>query len=146
MIIGIDHVGIAVRDGGSAAAAFARLTGWAPGDLETVAAQQVRLCFLPAAPGDAPAGARLELLVPGSAESAVGRFLERRGEGMHHVCFAVEDIEAELARLAAEGFELIDAVPRRGHGGLVAFVHPRAANGVLIELLQRDPPHQAGGA
>jgi methylmalonyl-CoA/ethylmalonyl-CoA epimerase len=146
MIIGIDHVGIAVRDGGTAAATFARLTGWAAGDLETVAAQHVRVCFLPGAPGDAAAGARLELLEPGTAESAVGRFLERRGEGMHHVCFAVEDIAAELARLAGEGFELIDAVPRRGHGGLVAFVHPRAANGVLIELLQRDPPPLAGGA
>jgi methylmalonyl-CoA/ethylmalonyl-CoA epimerase len=141
MIIGIDHVGIAVRDGEAAAAGFARLTGWGAGSLEAVAAQHVRVCFIPDLPAAAP-GARLELLQPDAAESAVGRFLERRGEGLHHVCFAVQDIDAELARLTGEGFELIDAVPRRGHGGLVAFVHPRAANGVLIELLQRDPPRQ----
>ena len=141
MIIGIDHVGIAVRDGEAAAAGFARLTGWDAGELETVAAQHVRVCFLPDRP--APASARLELLQPETEGSAVGRFLERRGEGVHHVCFAVQDIGAVLARLAGAGFELIDAVPRRGHGGLVAFVHPRAANGVLIELLQRDPPDRA---
>lgn len=145
MIIGIDHVGIAVRDGETAAAGFARLTGWSAGALEAVSAQHVRVCFIPGPPA-AGTGARLELLQSDSAEGAVGRFLERRGEGLHHVCFAVQDIGAELARLAGAGFELIDAVPRRGHGGLVAFVHPRAANGVLIELLQRDPPGQAGEA
>jgi methylmalonyl-CoA/ethylmalonyl-CoA epimerase len=145
MILSLDHVGIAVREGGAAAAAFSRLTGWPSGTLESVAGQAVRVCFLPApAPGQARDGARLELLQPESDESAVGRFLARRGEGLHHVCFAVDDIAAEIARLVGEGFEAVDATPRRGHGGLVAFLHPRAAHGVLVELLQRDSPPEDG--
>jgi methylmalonyl-CoA/ethylmalonyl-CoA epimerase len=146
LILSIDHVGIAVREGDSAAAAFSRLTGWPPGAPESVAGQAVRVCFLPASPDPtqppdpARGTARLELLQPESDESAVGRFLARRGEGLHHVCFAVDDITAEIGRLVGEGFEAIDAAPRRGHGGLVAFLHPRSAHGVLVELLQRDPP------
>ena len=81
---------------------------------------------------------QIELLEPADPEGTVARFLARRGEGMHHVCFAVDDITAELERLLAQGFTLIDETPRRGHGGLVAFVHPRSAHGVLVELLQRD--------
>jgi methylmalonyl-CoA/ethylmalonyl-CoA epimerase len=152
MILSLDHVGIAVREGDSAAAAFSRLTGWPSGALESVAGQAVRVCFLPdspdpthppdPAPAHAQSGARLELLQPESDESAVGRFLARRGEGLHHVCFAVDDLTAEIARLVGEGFEAIDAAPRRGHGGLVAFLHPRSAHGVLVELLQRDPPRE----
>ena len=136
MIIGIDHVGIAVRDGGTAAATFARLTGWAAGDLETVAAQHVRVCFLPGATGDA-GGARLELLEPGTAESAVGRFLERRGEGMHHVCFEVPDVDAAIDELAERGLELIDRHAEPGARGRVAFLHPRASHGVLVELMSQ---------
>jgi methylmalonyl-CoA/ethylmalonyl-CoA epimerase len=147
MILSLDHVGIAVREGDAAAAAFARLTGWPSGALESVAGQAVRVCFLPESPPDhAQPGARLELLQPESDESAVGRFLARRGEGLHHVCFAVDDITAEVARLVGEGFEAIDATPRRGHGGVVAFLHPRSAHGVLVELLQRDPPPEGGRA
>jgi methylmalonyl-CoA/ethylmalonyl-CoA epimerase len=71
-------------------------------------------------------------------DTPVGRFVARRGEGLHHICFTVDDVKEEMARLAADGFELIDREPRRGHGGLVAFVHPKSAHGVLIELLQRD--------
>jgi len=71
--------------------------------------------------------------------TAVDRFLARSGEGLHHVCYAVDDLRGEMTRLAAEGFELIDPEPRRGHGGWVAFLHPRSAHGVLVELLQRDP-------
>ena len=129
MILGIDHVGIAVRDDG-AAETFAHLLGDAVPGFEAVGAQVVRVCFLPAEPPN------VELLTP-TAEGAISRFLERRGEGLHHVCFAVDDIAAELRRIEDAGFELIDRAPRDGHGGLVAFVHPRSAHGVLIELLQR---------
>ncbi|MBI3970684.1 MAG: VOC family protein [Chloroflexi bacterium] len=168
MILGVDHVGIAVADVEGAAATFRRLLGHASTDVEHLAAQGVRVCFVPAGgwigtrsaaakhlpaqsgadtepsregfarPTAAPS-ARLELLEPLGGESSVGRFLTRRGEGMHHVCFAVDDITAELARLERDGFEPIDKAPRRGHGGLVAFLHPKSAHGVLIELLQRDP-------
>ena len=129
MILGIDHVGIAVRDDG-AAETFARLLGAAVPGFEAVGAQAVHVCFLPADPPN------LELLTA-TGEGAISRFLERRGEGLHHVCFAVDDIAAELRRIEDAGFELIDRAPRDGHGGLVAFVHPRSAHGVLIELLQR---------
>ena len=135
-ILGIDHVGIAVRGDGSAAETFARLLETPQPGFAAVAAQPVRICFLPAAPPN------LELLAPSEEDSPVARFLERRGEGLHHVCFAVDDITAELARLVGAGFEAIDAAPRRGHGGLVAFLHPRSAHGVLVELLQRDPPQE----
>ena len=129
MILGIDHVGIAVRDDG-AAETFGRLLGLDAPELEAVGAQAVRVCFLPSAPPN------LELLAA-DGEGAISRFLERRGEGLHHVCFAVDDIAADLRRLDAAGFELIDRTPREGHGGQVAFVHPKSAHGVLIELLQR---------
>jgi methylmalonyl-CoA/ethylmalonyl-CoA epimerase len=143
VILGIDHVGIAVGEGEAGAADFARLTRWPAGALETVAGQDVRVCFIPnplTRGGEAGAATRIELLEPTAEDSAVGRFLSRRGEGLHHVCFAVDDVAAELVRLTGEGYEAIDPVPRRGHGGLVAFLHPRSTHGVLVELLQRDPP------
>ena len=131
MILGIDHVGIAVQDD-TAAQTFAQLLDISLPAFEAVSAQAVRVCFLPETPPN------LELLSP-TNEGAVSRFLERRGEGLHHVCFAVDNIGVELRRLEDAGFELIDRTPRDGHGGLVAFVHPRSAHGVLIELLQRRP-------
>ncbi|HET7769170.1 MAG TPA: VOC family protein, partial [Chloroflexota bacterium] len=121
MILGIDHVGIAVHDDG-AAETFARLLGAGTPAFDAVGAQAVRVCFLPAAPPN------LELLTA-TAAGPISRFLERRGEGLHHVCFAVDDIAAELRRIEAAGFELIDRTPRDGHGGLVAFVHPRSTHG-----------------
>ena len=131
-ILGIDHVGIAVRgDGAAAVETFSNLLG-APGTaIETLTAHAVRVCFVPTQPPN------LELLAASGDGGAISRFLERRGEGMHHVCFAVDDIQEELRRLDAAGFELLDREPRPGHGGLVAFVHPRAAHGVLVELLER---------
>ena len=129
MILGIDHVGIAVQDDG-AAQTFARLLGAGAPHFDAVPAQAVRVCFLPTEPPN------LELLAA-AGDGAVSRFLERRGEGVHHVCFAVDDLASELRRLEDAGFTLIDQTPREGHGGLVAFVHPKSAHGVLIELLQR---------
>jgi methylmalonyl-CoA epimerase len=133
VILGIDHVGIAVTDASAARETFVRLTEQGATEMETLPEQRVRVCFVPGA-----AAVRLELLEPLEEETAIGRFLARRGEGMHHVCYAVDDIHAEMARLAASGFTLVDEAPRRGHGGLVAFIHPRSVHGVLIELLQRD--------
>ena len=133
-ILGVDHVGIAVRGDGSAAAeTFARLLGTSATELEEVATQAVRVCFVP------PAAPNLELLAATDEAGGIARFLGRRGEGMHHVCFAVDDIRAELRRIEAAGFELIDPEPRAGHSGLVAFVHPRSTHGVLVELLERQP-------
>jgi len=94
--------------------------------------QGVRVGFLPLGESE------LELLEPLSAESPVARFLEKRGEGIQHICIQVENIEAMMARLAAEGFKLIDTRPRIGAGGKkIAFVHPQSAHGVLIELSEK---------
>jgi methylmalonyl-CoA/ethylmalonyl-CoA epimerase len=150
MILGIDHIGLAVSDADGAAHTFARLAGQPASGTDTLEAHGVRVCFVPdvAQPGvSAWNGSDVELLAPLAAETPIGRFLARRGEGMHHVCFAVDNIHAELARLAREGFDLIDHAPRRGHRGLVAFVHPQSCHGVLVELLQRDDgvSHRTGG-
>ena len=132
MILGIDHVGVAVVGVEEAAKTFAALTGGSAGKIEPVPGHSVRVCFVPEA-----AAVRLELLAPERSDGAVGRFVERRGEGLHHVCYAVDNIRAELARLKAAGFPLVDETPRPGHGGEVAFLHPRGTHGVLVELLQR---------
>jgi methylmalonyl-CoA/ethylmalonyl-CoA epimerase len=79
----------------------------------------------------------IELIAPTDAESGTARFLQKRGEGLHHVCYEVEDIELTLAGLRAQGLELIDESPRQGVHGLVAFVHPKATHGMMIELLQK---------
>jgi methylmalonyl-CoA/ethylmalonyl-CoA epimerase len=131
----IDHVAVVVRDIDEALPRYRALFGLRPeADVDTVTAQAVRLCFLPTGP--APA-ARIELIEPLDTESGVARFLESRGEGLHHVCFGTPDLAGELERLAAAGAELIDQFPRPGAEGAVAFVHPRTLNGVLWELLER---------
>jgi methylmalonyl-CoA epimerase len=138
----IDHVAVVVRDIDEALPRYATLFGLTgPEGVQAVEAQGVRLCFLPTGP--APA-ARIELIQPTDPESGVGRFLESRGEGLHHVCFGTTDIAAELARLAAAGAELIDQGPRPGAEGRVAFVHPRTLNGVLWELLEPGPDPESG--
>jgi methylmalonyl-CoA/ethylmalonyl-CoA epimerase len=97
-----------------------------------IADQHVRVAFA------TREGARVELLEPADAQSGVARFVAERGRPtLHHLCFVVDDLAATLARLAAEGVELVDHAPRPGVEGLVAFLHPRAANGVLVELIDR---------
>ena len=131
----IHHVAIVVRSIVDALPRYRSLFGLEP-EAEPIvfAAQGVRLCFLPT--GDEPA-ARLELIEPIDDESGVARFLAARGEGVHHVCFTTEDLPASLEALAAQEAELIDREPRPGAHGPVAFVHPRALNGVLWELLEQ---------
>ncbi len=125
------HIAIAVTDLAEAMAAY-RSLGFAPGHEEEVAEQGVRVCLIPTGRADE----YVELIMP-LADNGVRRFLERRGEGMHHVAFAVDDLAAELAFLQAQGVRLIDTAPRAGaHGWRVAFVHPQGARGALIELVQ----------
>lgn len=125
------HVGIAVRDLAAAGAAYAAL-GFAPGAAEEVAAQGVRVLLLPTG----VPGQYIELIAP-TAENSVARFLDHRGEGLHHLAFAVDNLAAALASLAAQGVRLLDTAPRAGaHGWSVAFLHPQAARGALIELVQ----------
>lgn len=85
------------------------------------------------------ANAELELIAPLDPENSIGRFIERRGEGLHHICFTTSDIHAEMAGLAGRGIELLDAEPRQGIAGLVCFLHPRVHAGVLVELVEVAP-------
>lgn len=124
------HVGIAVRDLDLAIDRY-RALGLVVDAVEDVPAAGARVAFLKAGAID------VELLEPLGSDSPVARFLDRRGEGLHHVAFAVGDIPAELVRLERLGFELVDRVPRPGaRGRQVAFLHPRSAHGVLVELVQ----------
>lgn len=125
------HIGIIVRDLVAAAAAY-HLLGFGPGHEEVVAAQGVRVLLLPTR----DQGQYLELFTP-LGEGRLTEFLAKRGEGMHHIAFAVDDIAVALGQLRANGVRLVDATPRAGaHGWSVAFVHPASAHGVLIELVQ----------
>jgi methylmalonyl-CoA/ethylmalonyl-CoA epimerase len=127
---GIHHLGIAVADLGAAVESYERLFGARVEHRETIPDQGVEAVSLRVGDG------RVELLAPLAPDTPVGRFLLRRGPGMHHVAFAVDDVGRELERLLAEGTELIDLHPRRGAFGLqVAFVHPDATGGVLAELV-----------
>lgn len=127
------HVGIIVRNLAPAAAAY-RLLGFAPGYEEAVAAQGVRVLLLPTGQPDQ----YIELFTP-LTEGRLTDFLAKRGEGMHHIAFAVDDLTAVLEELRADGVRLVDDTPRAGaHGWSVAFLHPASAHGVLIELVQEQ--------
>jgi methylmalonyl-CoA/ethylmalonyl-CoA epimerase len=126
----IDHTAIAVHDLDEAIGRYRRLFHVLPSERAEVADQRIAVAFLPLG------NSQIELISPTDSESGVARFLERRGEGLHHIAFAVDDIHLELDRLSSEGVELIDREPRWGIHGLIAFVHPRGTGGVLVELVE----------
>jgi methylmalonyl-CoA/ethylmalonyl-CoA epimerase len=129
----IHHVAYVVADIDAALERLEVTFGVRPTVREVMADQGVEAALC------GPAGAAVELIRPLDADGAIARFLEARGEGLHHVAFEVDDLEAALAELRARGAELIDERPRAGLGGhLVAFVHPRSANGVLTELVEAE--------
>ena len=137
--IRLHHVGLAVKDGGAAARLWRGLLGLREHARYRVDEFGVLALFLTTdkRPSAAASGALVELLEPVAPDGPIARFLSRRGEGLHHICFEVEDIEETLAALAARGVRLVDRTPRRGAGGrLVAFIHPKSAGGVLLELKQ----------
>ncbi|HJW95388.1 MAG TPA: methylmalonyl-CoA epimerase [Thermoanaerobaculia bacterium] len=126
----LDHIGIAVRS--LDATKIYEALGLSVQHTEVVETQRVRTAFLSV--GDS----NLELLEPTSPDSTIAKFIEKRGEGIHHICLRVDDIESHLARLKAEGYRLINEHPVPGaHGCRVAFLHPAAGNGVLIELSEK---------
>lgn len=128
---GLDHVAIAVKDLDVAIALYRDVLGLELAELEEVPEQQVKAAIFGHGTG------RIELICPTSPDSGVARFLEKRGEGMHHLCVEVGNIEQAMADLAAKGAPLIDKVPKPGAGGArVAFVHPKGMHGVLVELRQ----------
>lgn len=126
----LDHIGIAVNS--LERAAIYKALGLEIDHVETVESQKVKTAFLSA--GEA----NLELLEPTAPDSPIAKFIEKRGEGIHHICLRVENIEAHLEKLKAEGYRLIHESPVPGaHGCRVAFLHPAAGNGVLIELSEK---------
>jgi methylmalonyl-CoA epimerase len=127
----LDHVGIAVPRLDDAIALWTVLVGAPATGREVVGSQGVEVAFI------GTGTSTIELLAPTRDDSPVARFLDRRGAGLHHVAYRVDDIRAALRELASAGYELIDREPRPGaHGHQVAFVHPRSAGGVLFELVQ----------
>jgi len=129
----VDHIGIATPTIAEGLEIWRDALGFEPDSTEEVAEQGVRVCMLPV--GDT----HVELLEPLSTESAVGRFLSKRGPGIHHIAIEVRDIKASLAELKQKGARLIDETPRVGaRGCLVAFIHPSSTNGVLLELVQHQ--------
>jgi methylmalonyl-CoA/ethylmalonyl-CoA epimerase len=133
----IDHLGIAVPSLAEAIAAYEAL-GFQVESMDEVETEKVRIAFLPV--GES----RLELLEPTDPTSVIARFLEKRS-GLHHVSLVVEDLDETLAEMRRRGVRLLDETPRPGaHGSRVAFVHPRSAGGVLLELVEA-PRGRAGG-
>jgi methylmalonyl-CoA/ethylmalonyl-CoA epimerase len=127
----VDHIAIVVEDLDAALATYRDALGIALDHVAEMPDQGVKAAFLPVGDGE------IELLEPLSPDSGIGKYLAKRGEGLHHICLEVDDIDAALAELKDRGAALIDETPKRGAHGLVAFIHPKGAHGVLIELVQR---------
>lgn len=127
----IEHIGIAVKDLITANETYTKLLGKSPYKSEKIESESVETSFFQT--GES----KIELLQATSEESAIAKYIDKRGEGIHHIAFATDDIEKEVARLISEGFQPISAAPKRGADNkLVFFFHPKSANGVLIELCQ----------
>lgn len=131
----LDHIGIVVNDLDEALATYQEQLGFTLLERVAIPEQMVEAAFLDGR------NSTIELITPTDAQSGTAKFLQNRGEGTHHVCYEVADLAAALAELKAQGVRLIDESPRRGVHGLVAFVHPKATHGTMIELLQKDATH-----
>jgi len=128
----IDHLGIAVRSINDSLRFYRDALGISPHGTERVEDQGVTVALLPM--GES----RIELLEPFAEDTPVGRFIAKRGEGIHHVCYEVEDLGSKLEEMKLKGVRVLDGYPRRGaEGKLVAFLHPATASGVLVELVQK---------
>lgn len=131
MIRRIDHIGIVVKNIDDAAKVYADALGLKVQDVEVMESIGVKIALIPV--GES----KVELVEPTNPEGGIARFIEERGEGLHHLAFEVSDIEAVLDSLKAEGIPLVDEKPRSGAGGAkIAFLHPAAANGVSFELVE----------
>lgn len=128
----MDHVGIVVSNIEQSISTYRDLLGFSLLQRVEIPEQKVVAAFLDAG------NSTIELISPTDTESGTAKFLANRGEGTHHICYEVDDIVATLAELRTQGVRLIDETPRRGVHGLVAFVHPKATHGMMIELLQKD--------
>ena len=127
----IEHIGIAVKDLEKSNTLFSQLFGETHYKIEEVASEGVKTSFFKSGPN------KIELLEATDPDSPIAKFIEKRGEGIHHIAFAVDDIIYEIERLKNEGFTILNSTPKKGADNkLVAFLHPKSTNGVLIELCQ----------
>ncbi|PWL39919.1 methylmalonyl-CoA epimerase [Flagellimonas aquimarina] len=127
----IEHIGIAVNNLEDANILFANLLGAPHYKMEEVLSEGVKTSFFKSGPN------KIELLEATNEDSPIAKFLERKGEGIHHIAFAVDDIVSEIDRLKQEGFKVLNEIPKKGADNkLVAFLHPKGTNGVLVELCQ----------
>ncbi|MFO7709083.1 MAG: methylmalonyl-CoA epimerase [Desulfobacterales bacterium] len=131
-ILKIDHLGVAVKSIDAGKNFWTDVLGLRFEGAETVAEQKVTTAFFPVGESE------VELLESTAPDGPIAKYLEKKGEGIQHIAFRVENIDAALAELKAKGIQLIDATPRTGAGGArIAFIHPKAASGVLVELCER---------
>ena len=126
----IDHVGVAVKDIGAALKFFQEVLGTPPADIQSLPDQGVRAALIEVGQ------TRLDLLEPLSDDTPIGRFVERRGEGLHHLALNVSGLAGNLKKLEEHGVELVDREPREGLSGMIAFIHPRSVFGILTELVE----------
>lgn len=127
----IEHIGIAVKSLEESNKLFEKLLGVSNYKIEDVLSEGVRTSFFKSGPN------KIELLEATNEDSSIAKYLNNKGEGIHHIAFEVDDIVAEISRLKAEGFVVLNETPKKGADNkLVAFVHPKSANGVLVELCQ----------
>ncbi|MCB0705641.1 MAG: methylmalonyl-CoA epimerase [Saprospiraceae bacterium] len=137
MVRRLEHIGIAVKDLKEANALYTQLLGVPPYKEEAVESEYVNTSFFQTGQS------KIELLEATEAQSAIAKFIEKKGEGIHHVAFEVENIHAEMERLRDAGFQLLNAQPKKGADNkLVCFIHPKSANGVLVELCQTIQPEK----
>ena len=132
----IDHIAIIVRDLEQALVFYRDTLGLTPREIKEVPSEQVRIAFLP--PGDDAGGSEIELIEPTTPDSSLARFLEKRGEGLHHICLEVEDIDVALQEMQEKGAPALDKQPRVAAEGRAIFLHPKGTNGVLLELIEKE--------
>src|SRR5205823_11695782 len=135
MLKRIDHIAIIVRDIEQALLFYRDTLGITPSEIKEVPTEQVRIAFL--AMGG-PNGSEIELIEPTTSDSSLAKFLDKRGEGLHHVCLEVENIDAALAEMQEKGAPVLDKQPRIAAEGRAIFLHPKGTSGVLLELLEKN--------
>ena len=130
----IDHVAIIVRDIEQSLQFYRDTLGITPSEIKDVPTEQVRIAFLPMG---GPGGSEIELIEPTTPNSSLTKFLEKRGEGLHHICLEVDDIDAALREMQDKGAPVLDKQPRVAAEGRAIFLHPKGTNGVLLELIEK---------
>ena len=134
MLLGVSHIGVAVRNLDEATRAYVNALGVQPGEVHRLPEEGMGAIMLSAG------NTNIELIEPIGAEGPIAKFIDSRGEGIHHICFEVDSLDKALESLSAYGIRLVDKEARPGLEGRIAFVHPKSMHGVLIELVEKTPP------